>query len=579
MSHRNRSTSTLAQLLLGVLPTLLALPACKNQPPTTGSADLTVRSLGTLEVTTVVATVSGPLLPTPRTFALSQRDRSSNWGSLLGALPAGTNYVFTVAATDHLNVTSYAGSASGITILNGGATTVTITAQQTTEPVPFRNAVPVIDALVFSSTHVAPGDTLSARATAHDPDTGDAITFAWSSSPTTGGFSAPSAATTSWTAPSSEGDQTVVLRVTDKHGASTSASTIVHVSAANGRGQADVTVRFNTWPVITDVVATPGYLAMGSPTSLAVTATDLDGDGLAYAWTSSCASGAFANPTGSATSFTLPVGASEANCDLVVTVNDGRGGSTTGQTTLPVGKPTFIEAPTLTATVQSVAAVEAGGRVNFSVSATDPQNAALSFRWMAAAGVISSQVDGANTSQIVWTAPTPVAASFTVSVVVTDAIGASVQFDFEVTGHCQCQGTGPGNVPVTASCGQSACGSDYTIYTCGPSGWSGTSQACGGIDAGPCKCNGTGPGDVPVTAACGESACGSDYRMYACSASGWTMTGAQCAGIDAGPCECKGTGPGNVPVTAACGQSACGSDYTIYSCSVSGWSATGVTCP
>ena len=217
--------------------------------------------------------------------------------------------------------------------------------------------------------------------------------------------------------------------------------------------------------------------------------------------------------------------------------------------------------------------------MNFSVSATDPQGAALSFRWMAAAGVISSQVDGANTSQIVWTAPTPVAASFTVSVVVTDAIGASVQFDFEVTGHCQCQGTGPGNVPVTASCGQSACGSDYTIYTCGSSGWSGTSQPCGGIDAGPCKCNGTGPGDVPVTAACGESACGSDYRMYACSASGWTMTGAQCAGIDAGACECKGTGPGNVPVTAACGQSACGSDYTIYSCSVSGWSATGVTCP
>ena len=578
MSQRNPRTGRLSQLSLGILVVLVALSACGSGRPTTGDVDLTVRSLGTLEVTSVVATVSGPLLPTPRTFALSQRGSSAAWGALLGALPAGTNYVFTVAATDALNVTSYAGGASGITILNGKVTTVTITAQQTTTPVPFKNAVPVIDALVFSSTDVAPGDTISARAAAHDPDTGDTITFAWSSSPSAGGFSAPSAATTSWTAPRSEGDQTVVLSVTDTHGATTSASTVVQVSAGNGHGQAGVTVRFNTWPVITDVVATPGYLALGSPTSLAVTATDLDGDVLTYAWTSSCASGAFASPADSVTSFTLPVGVSEAHCDLVVTVTDGRGGSTTGQTTLPVGKPTAIEAPTITATVQSVSSVEAGGRVSFSVSATDPQGATLTFRWLAAAGVISNQVDGGNTSQIVWTAPATVAPTFTVSVVVTDAAGASVQLGFLVAGTCECHGSGPGNVPVTVSCGESACGSDYTIYACWPSGWSGTGQPCGGVDAGPCACNGTGPGGAPVTVACGESACGSDYRMYACTPSGWTMTGSQCGGIDAGPCACNGAGPGGAPVTVACGESACGSDYQMYACGASGWTMTGPSC-
>jgi hypothetical protein len=97
------------------------------------------------------------------------------------------------------------------------------------------------------------------------------------------------------------------------------------------------------------------------------------------------------------------------------------------------------------------------------------------------------------------------------------------------TANCQCTGTGPGLVPVTVDCGQSACGSDYTTYACGSTGWSWTGQACGSApDAGPCQCRGTGPGLVPVTVDCGQSACGSDYTTYACSSSGWSWTGALC---------------------------------------------------
>ena len=577
MPYRKRSTGTSGKAPIGLLAVLLALSACRGDRPTTGSADLTVRALGALEVAGVVATVSGPSLPTPKSFPLTQRGSSATWGGLLGALPAGSNYVFTVRATDDANVATYAGSASGITILNDGVTTVTITAQQVTDSAPFKNAVPVLDALVFSSTNVAPGETLTAKATAHDPDSGDTIAFAWSSSPTAGGFSAASAAATSWTAPNHEGNQTIVLSVTDNHGASTSAATVVHVLAANGRGQADINAGFNTWPVVTDMVATPGYLALGSPTSLAVTASDADGDVLTYAWTSNCLDGGFASVAGAFTSFVLPVGADDTSCDLVVTVSDGRGGSTTGQTTLPVGKPTAIEAPTITGSVQSLAEVEAGGNVNFSVDATDPQSGALTFRWLSAKGVISNQVDGAGTSQIIWTAPTIVAATFTVSVIVTDAAGASTQFDFFVAGACKCIGNSPGNLPVTVSCGQSACGSDYQMYACSASGWTLTGPPCGGLDAGACECNGTGPGGAPVTVACGQAACGSDYQMYSCSVSGWTITSAPC-GLDAGACECRGTGPGNVPVTVPCGDSACGSDYQMYACSASGWTMPGSSC-
>ena len=149
---------------------------------------------------------------------------------------------------------------------------------------------------------------------------------------------------------------------------------------------------------------------------------------------------------------------------------------------------------------------------------------------------------------------------------------------------CSCTGTGPGNVPVTVDCGRSACGSDFTTYSCGAAGWSGTGQACtGNSDAGsgPCQCTGTGPGSIPVTVNCGESACGSNFLTYSCSAGGWSLTGQACtAGNDAGAgtCQCTGSGPGGVPLTAACGVTACGSNFSTYSCGATGWTYVGQTC-
>jgi hypothetical protein len=105
---------------------------------------------------------------------------------------------------------------------------------------------------------------------------------------------------------------------------------------------------------------------------------------------------------------------------------------------------------------------------------------------------------------------------------------------------CGCSGTGPGGVPISVNCGQSACGSDYNMYSCSNAGWSATGQTCsgssdagvlpdaGGPDGSVCQCLGTGPGEVPVVAACGQSACGDDYITYSCSAAGWSWTGVPC---------------------------------------------------
>jgi hypothetical protein len=428
--HHRPSLSSL--LPFGAIAAAALLAGCGNNPASTGGADISMHALGALDIQSVVATVSGPALPAPKSIQLSARGSTGTWGALIGSLPVGSNYVFTVSALDQSANPDYAGSASGIAIMKDSVTSVIITAQQAAASVPFKNAVPVIDSLVLSSTAVVPGATITAKATAHDPNAGDTIAFAWSANPTTGGFSASTAATTNWTAPATEGDQTLVLTVNDNHGASTSTSIVVHVSASNGRGQADVNVRFNTWPVVTDLVAAPGYIVPGSLTSLTITASDADGDALSYAWTSSCASAVFTSTTAAATSVTFPVGATDTSCDLTVTVSDGRGGSTTGQTTLPVGKPVAIQAPSITDSVQSVSVVDVNGSVNFSVDASDPQGSALTFAWVAASGVLANQINGVATSQVSWIAPATPSATFTVSVIVTNAVGGSVQYDFTV---------------------------------------------------------------------------------------------------------------------------------------------------
>src|ERR1700690_4389807 len=186
MSRHIRNLRTLSLFPMGALAALMALSACKGeQQPTVGGADLTVRALGALDVSSVVASVSGPSLPAARSFSLYARGGAGTWGGVIGSLPVGSNYVFTVSARDQSNAVDYAGSAAGVAILKDQVTSVIITAQQAVASVPFKNAVPVIDSLVLSSTSIVPGATITAKATAHDPNAGDTITFAWSVSSAT----------------------------------------------------------------------------------------------------------------------------------------------------------------------------------------------------------------------------------------------------------------------------------------------------------------------------------------------------------------------------------------------------------
>ena len=435
MLHLRTPRSALLPLGAFAIATMLSACGHDNRPSAeTGSADVSVQALSAVPLGQVTVTISGPALYAPKPVTLSPQGSGGSYGALISSLPVGSNYVFTVVATDSGNNPVYGGQATNVAILPNHVTTVVITAQPVQTPTPFVNTVPVIDSLVVSSTNIAPGEAITAKVTAHDDQVSDTITYAWSASPAVDGFSPSDASTTTWTAPATEGDVTLTIQVQDNHHATTSAAIVIHVFNANGKGQAAVNVKFNNWPTVTDVLATPGWIALGAPVSLSVTASDPDGDTLTYQWStgSTCASGSFTNATSATASFTLPASAPDTYCEFDVAVSDGHGGSTNGTMYLPVGAPPSIVAPAIVDAAQSASVVDPSATVMFSVEAMDPQASAMAFVWSKSAGSLSGQSDTADTSQVTLTAPATGSTDVVVSVVVTDTVGASKKYDFSV---------------------------------------------------------------------------------------------------------------------------------------------------
>jgi len=411
----------------GLAAAAIILGACHPSSDPTGQARVSILALSAADVAKVNITVTGPALPQPMVFSLFQKGNA--WGGLIGGIPTGGSSTFTASARDVSGTEIYHGAASNVTIAAGQIVTVVITAQQTTSPTPFSNAAPVIDSLVVSATDVVPGAVVQLRATAHDPNPGDAITYAWTAAD--GILSASGTPDVQWTAPTTEGSYALDIKVTDSHGASAGTSVVVHVASANGRGQAAVTVQLNQWPTVNQVTATPAWVVLGQATAFAATASDGDSDPLTYAWTSSCA-GTFSDASASP-SFLLSGQPSTAACTMTVTVSDGRGGSTTGDLTVAVGVPTINQAPIIVSTLQSATVVDPSSAVTLTVEAADPEGAALSFAWSTPVGNLTGQTDTASTSQVVWTAPATADGDWNITVVVSDGNGGNTSYVFSPT--------------------------------------------------------------------------------------------------------------------------------------------------
>lgn len=387
-------------------------------------------------ITHVTVTISAEDMPS-RTITL--RKAGSTWSSTIGNIPAGTERTFVAEAFGDAATKLFEGRGTGVTITAGQTAAVAITLQEVNPRSPFDNAVPCVSALIASNSTVEPGGIITLQATAHDPNPGDTLSYTWTSS--AGSVAAASSPSTTWTAPQEGGPVTLTLTVTDPHHASATLSLIVRVTA--GRGGAAVDISFNMWPQVAHITASATTVTVGETTRVTVNATDDDGDALAYKWTAGCP-GTWTDDTFRTASFTpsaLPPGASCGNCPLTATVEDGRGGRTTGTLRICIGPQTIPGfPPQIETTAQTAPDTASGGAVGFSVTASDPQGSVMTFSWTASTGILSSPTNETTASQVTWTPPTcaPTNTPASITVTVTNALGLSTSTSFALNLEATC---------------------------------------------------------------------------------------------------------------------------------------------
>lgn len=310
----------------------LALSGCGASVETGGFGAISV-AVTAADVASVSVAVSGPGISTPITAAFTPG--GGEWTGTVANVPAGTDRSVTAEGRDAGGTLVYQGAATGVTVEEGATASVVIVMQEVNPPPPYGNTAPVIDSVFASNLSPGTGETISVAVRAHDADAGSLLGYAWTA---TAGTFTPAAANVpspQWTAPSSGGEQTLTVRVTDEKGLSATASFTIRVVTP---GALDVSVTANTWPVVTAMTATPSRMQVGEPVALAAVASDADGDALTIAWSSDCA-GTFDGVTGPSSSFTpsaVPVG---NLCVVTATAADGRQGTATGSVGIWVGLP------------------------------------------------------------------------------------------------------------------------------------------------------------------------------------------------------------------------------------------------
>lgn len=396
-----------------------------------GEANVSVaaQALSAADISQLTLTVSGPGISSAIVQDLFKTN--GQWTGKLGGIPVGGNRTFHADAYDSSGVDIYQGEVTGVTVSKGAPVAVMILLQQSVAPSPFANSAPQISSLVASASQVEQGSTVSLVASAKDPDS-DPLTYTWTA--TGGSFDDPTTATPIWTAPASDGFQTLSVSVTDGKGGQAGISVQVKVAST---GQASVTTSFNTWPIVNQVSANPGQLQAGQTTVMDVVANDPDGDPITYAWSDDCG-GSFSSTTAQSPTWTAPAGG--GSCILTVTVSDGRGGSSSGSLVVGVDLPTVDMPPAIDGDFQSVDTVGPGDQVALSVLASDPEGAALSFSWSASGGTLGKALSTGSKSDVLWTAPATMG-SFTITATVEDAAMNQTTRTFHVSVTGACSGT------------------------------------------------------------------------------------------------------------------------------------------
>lgn len=145
----------------------------------------------------------------------------------------------------------------------------------------------------------------------------------------------------------------------------------------------------NTSPVISaGPTASPATILHTQTSTVAVTASDVDGDPLAYVWT---ATGGTLTGTGASRQFTPPTVTVQTIVRVDVQVTDGRGGQATGFVNITVDPaPASNTPPQITAgPTASPSAILDTATSSLSVGATDANSDPLTYTWTVTGGSLS----------------------------------------------------------------------------------------------------------------------------------------------------------------------------------------------
>ncbi len=163
-------------------------PSSSSSVPATGSMRMavSVHQVLPVDVSRVTVTVSGAdMAPLSVDLVITE----GAWGGVIGDIPAGPGRAFLAQAFTASNALRYEGRAENVTVSANATGLVSLTLQEVDAPPPLNNEAPVVDSLVADFAFVAPGGTVFLAVSAHDPNAGDSVSFAWSAP--AGTFSAP----------------------------------------------------------------------------------------------------------------------------------------------------------------------------------------------------------------------------------------------------------------------------------------------------------------------------------------------------------------------------------------------------
>jgi hypothetical protein len=280
---------------------------------------------------------------------------------------------------------------------------------------------------------------------ASDAD-GDTLTYSWGQMPTSpaGAFSNAAVANPSWTAPTVTTDTIFQMRVTISDGRGGVASQSVSVT---------VRAPANRAPTISQAAsASPTSVTGSAPVQLAVTATDLDGDTLTYAWTQSPATpaGNFSSTSLRNPTWTSPVVTTTTRFTLGVTISDGRGGSVQSQVGVDVAPPIPANTPpTLTGPTANPTTLDFQQTTDLSLTATDADGDPLTYAWTQSPATPAGIFSNTTVANPTWTAPRVATnTTFQLRVAVSDGRGGTTNGSASVSVNA--------NSPPTITAGPSA---------------------------------------------------------------------------------------------------------------------------